>query len=431
MISLEGSPHKLCSGVSRRDALKIGTLGIAGFSLAGLLQGRAEAAAAGVSSAGKAKTLIMIHLSGGPSHVDSWDPKPDAPAEVRGEFKTINSNVAGIQLGEHYPMQAQMMDKLAIIRSIHRVLPEEHASSHMCTGWGFTERRNSGDRPCIGSVISKMRGNPDALLPSFVALRGVNSETGLNAAYLGPNYEPLMYEGPGREDLRLRINMNRLTHRRQMLDKINSFRKDMESRQEANQDVFAQRALEIVSSSATYNALDISKEPEDVKKRYGNDHFLRARRLVEAGVQCIALEVGGWDTHSDNFNSLKKLMPSTDQAFSALVKDLIDRGLYDSTAVIMWGEFGRTPKVNGSAGRDHWPSVMSAILAGGGMKMGQVIGSTDPTGSEAKDNPIHVRAVLATLYASLGIDPKTSFTDNVGRPLDLIPDQDPIPQLIG
>lgn len=427
MISLEGAAHPLCSGISRRDALKIGTLGIAGFSLANLLQAQAEASTGG----GKAKALVMIHLSGGPSHVDTYDPKPDAPVEIRGEFKAIPTNVAGVQFGEHFPLQAQMMDRLAIIRSIQRVLPEEHASSHMCTGWGFTERRAIQDRPCIGSVIARLHGKPDALIPPYVALRGVNGETGLNAAYLGPNYEPLMYEGPGREDLRLRIDMARLNNRRRMLDRVNAFRKEVESGQMTSQDVFSQRALEIVSSSATYNALDISKESEDTRKRYGNDHFLRARRLIEAGAQCIALEVGGWDTHSDNFNNLKNLMPATDKAVTALIKDLIDRGLYDSTAIVMWGEFGRTPKVNGTAGRDHWPAVMSAMLAGGGMKMGQVIGSTDPTASEAKDNPIHVRAVLATLYQAMGIDPKRTFIDNVGRPLELIPDQDPIPQLIG
>lgn len=310
MISLEGAAHPLCSGVSRRDALKIGTAGLAGLTLASLLQGRAEAA----TGRGKAKSLVMIHLSGGPPHLDTYDPKPDAPAEIRGEFKAIPTKVDGIQFCEHFPLQAQMADRLAVIRSIHRVLPEEHASSHTCTGWGFTERRAGSDRPCIGSVIARLRGKPDSLLPAYVALRGVNGETGLNAAYLGPNYEPLMYEGPGREDLRLRIDMSRLNNRRRMLDRINAFRKEVEAGPMTHQDVFSQRALEIISSSATYNALDISKETEETRKRYANDHFLRARRLVEAGVQCVALEIGGWDTHSDKFRSMKNLMPATDRA---------------------------------------------------------------------------------------------------------------------
>lgn len=428
MITLEGNPYPLCSGVSRRDALKIGTLGWAGLALPNLLQAQAEAAV----TRGRAKSIIMVHLGGGPSHIDTYDPKPEAPVEIRGEFKAIPTSVDGIQIGEHFPLQAKLMDRLALIRSIYRVLPEEHASSHMVTGWGFTDRRNAGDRPSIGAVISRLRGNPNALVPPYIALRGVNSETGLNAAYLGPNCEPFQYEGPGREDLRLRIDMNRLNGRRKMLDRINQFRKDVETKGPlANQDVFSQRALEIVSSSATYTALDISRETEETRKRYGHDHFLRARRLVEAGVQCVALEVGGWDTHENNFGNLKNLMPATDRGFSALIQDLVDRGLYDQTLVIMWGEFGRTPKVNGTAGRDHWPAVMSAVVAGGGLKMGQAIGSTDATASEVKDQPVHVRAVLATLYHALGIDPKTSFTDNVGRPLELIPDQDPIPQLIG
>jgi hypothetical protein len=427
MITLQGSPHRLCNGVSRRDALKIGTLGLGGFTLSHLLQARAEAA----PSLGKAKSIVMIHLGGGPSHVDTYDPKPEAQAEIRGEFKAISTKVDGIQIGEHFPLQAARMDRLAVIRSIQRVLPEEHASSHMCTGYGFTERRVAGDRPCIGSVMARLKGRPDSLIPSYVSLRGYNWEHGLGAAYLGPAFEPLGYEGPGREDLKLRIDMNRLNGRKRMLDRVNGFRKDVESGAVASQDVFSQRALELVSSAATYNALDISKETEETRKRYGNEHFLRARRLLEAGAHCIAIEVGGWDTHENNFGSLKNLMPATDKAFAALLDDLKDRGLYDQTVVVMWGEFGRTPKVNGSAGRDHWPSVMSAVIAGGGLKMGQAIGATDANAFYATETPLVCRNVLATLYHAVGIDPKTTFTDQQNRPIQLVPEEEPIAQLIG
>jgi hypothetical protein len=427
MLTLEGAGHSLCSGVTRRDALRIGTLGALGLTLTDLLRLRAEAS----PTKGQATSIIMIHLSGGPSHVDTYDPKPDAPVEVRGEFKAIPTKVAGVQFSEHFPLQAAMMDRLAILRSVHRVVPEEHASSLMVTGYTNTERRAIGDRPSIGSVLSKLRTKTDALIPSYVSLRGNNTETGLGAGYLGGTCEPLVYDGPGREDLKLSVGGRRLANRRKMLDMVDGFRRAIDSRMLNSQDAFAHRALEIVSSSATYDALDISKETEETRKRYDNDHFLRARRLVEAGVQCVALEVGGWDTHSDNFKQLRSIMPPLDKALSALLKDLIDRGLYDSTVVVMWGEFGRTPRVNGTAGRDHWPSVMSVLVAGGGLKMGQVIGATDPTASEPADSPVYVREVVATLYHALGIDPAMTFIDQQARPTPLIHDAGPLPALIG
>ena len=427
MITIEGGSHRLCNGVTRRDALRVGTLGFAGLTLSNLLQLQAQAA----TPRGKAKSIIMIHLSGGPSHVDTYDPKPDAPDEIRGEFKAIPTKVAGIQIGELFPRQAAMMDQFTILRSCYKVLPEEHASSLMVTGYSNTERRTQGDRPSIGSVLAKLRADPTDSLPAYVSLRGMNGETGLNAAFLGPTCEPLSYEGPGRDDLRLHVSNRRLAGRRKLLDKLNGIPQVVESGAVQTQDVFAQRALEIVASSTTYEALDISKETEETRKRYGMEHFLRARRLVERGVQCVALEVGGWDTHSDNFKQLKSIMPPLDQALTELVKDLKERGLYDQTAIVMWGEFGRTPKVNGTAGRDHWPSVMSVLLAGGGMKMGQVIGATDPQGMYAADQPYTVRHVLATLYTALGIDPTMTFVDNQSRPIPLIHDADAIPELIG
>ena len=427
MISIEGGSHRLCSGVSRRDVLRIGTLGVTGFALSDLLQLKAEAA----TGRGKAKSIIMIHLSGGPSHVDTYDPKPDAPEEIRGEFKAISTKVPGIQIGEHFPRQAAMMDQLAIIRSCHKVLPEEHASSLMACGYSYTERRAQGEHPSIGSVLAKLRSGPEAIIPPYVSLRGMNYETGLGAGFLGPSYEALAYDGPGRDDLKLRVAANRQDGRRKMLGKLNGFRQAVDTGAVQSQDVFVQRALEIVASSQTYDALDVSKETEETRKRYGNEHFLRARRLVERGAQCVALEVGGWDTHSDNFKQLRSIMPPLDQAFTELVKDLKERGLYDETVIVMWGEFGRTPKVNGTAGRDHWPSVMSVMLAGGGLKMGQAIGATDPQAMYAVEQPYTVRDVVATLYAALGINPAMNFIDPQSRPIPLVHDAAPIPELIG
>ncbi|MGV3720715.1 MAG: DUF1501 domain-containing protein [Actinomycetota bacterium] len=426
MITLEGGSHRLCNGLTRRDALRVGTLGIAGFALSDLLQLQAQAAV----PRRKAKSIIMIHLGGGPSHVDTYDPKPDAPEEIRGEFKAIPTKVDGIQIGELFPRQAQMMDQLAILRSCSKVFPEEHASSLMVTGYSNTERRAQGEHPSIGSVLTKLRSTPDALMPAYVSLRGINIETGLNAGFLGPSCEPLAYDGPGREDLKLRVAANRLDGRRKMLDKLNGFRRAVDAGAIESQNVFTQRALELVASTSAYDALDIGKETEETRKRYGMEHFLRARRLVERGVQCVAIEVGGWDTHSDNFKQLRSIMPPLDQAFTELVKDLKDRGLYDETLIVMWGEFGRTPKVNGTAGRDHWPHVMSVAFAGGGLKMGQAIGTTDQQAMYATEQAYTVRHVVATLYHALGIDPSMSFIDGQSRPIPLIHDAEPIPELI-
>jgi hypothetical protein len=427
MIRIEGASHRLCNGMTRRDALRVGTLGLAGFGLTDLLRLKAEAS----PTRGKARSIIMIHLGGGPSHIDTFDPKPDAPADVRGEFKAIPTKVDGIQIGELFPLQAAMMDRLAIIRSVHRVVPEEHASSLMVTGYTNTERRAQGDRPSIGAVLARLRPMQNPLLPPYVSLRGADGETGLRGAYLGANCEPLVYDGPGREDLKTRVNELRLTNRKRMLEQVNGFRRMVDAGAAASQDVFSQRALEIVSSSATYTALDVSKESPETRKQYPIEHFLRARRLVEAGVQCIAIEVGGWDTHGNNFGQLRSIMPPLDKSLTALLTDLKDRGLYDQTLVVMWGEFGRTPRVNSQAGRDHWPSVMSALLAGGGLKMGQVVGATDPMGGDAVEDPVHVRGVVATLYHALGIDPGMTFIDQQSRPIPLIHDAEPIAKLIG
>ena len=431
MLTLTTDPYRLCSGVTRRDALRVGTLGLAGLGLADLLRLQAEAATISTAPRGKAKSIVMIHLGGGPSHVDTYDPKPDAPSEVRGEFKAIDTNLSGVRICELFESQAKRMDRMAVIRSVARVLPEEHASSLMLTGYSFTERRAQGDRPSIGSVLAKTRSRPDSLIPPYVSLRGGSAEHGLTAAYLGPTCEPLITDGPGRDDLRLKIGPDRLAGRRRLLDRMDQSRRALDAAAMKAQDTFSQRAIEIVASSATYTALDVSKETKETRERYGNDHFLQARRLVDAGVQCVAIEVGGWDTHSDNFKQLRRIMPPLDRAFSALLDDLKASGKDQETVVVMWGEFGRTPRVNSTAGRDHWPAVMSAVIAGGGLKMGQVIGATDPLANAAAEDPISVRQVVATLYHALGIDPGMLMIDHQARPIPLIHDAEPIRQLVG
>lgn len=424
MLEILGAPHRLCNGVSRRDALKIGTLGAAGLTLTDLFRLRAEA---GVS-AGRAKSIIMVHLNGGPSHIDTYDPKPEAPSQIRGEFKAIPTKVDGIQIGELFPLQAAMMDQLSLIRTIYRGV-DEHSSSHTVSGYSNMERKNQGDKPSIGSVLSRTIARTDVLVPPYVSLRGLPRDSGLGAGYLGAGYEPLASNGSGRGDLKLRIKPERLESRKKLLAQMDNFRRDLDNGGIAAMDEFSQKAMNVVSSTATYDALDISKERDGERKRYGNDNFLLARRLIEAGTQCVALETGGWDTHSNNFKDLRRLMPALDKAVSALITDLKDRGLYESTILVVWGEFGRTPRVNGTAGRDHWSRVMSAMVAGGGLKMGQAVGSTDTQGNEPAEGAVRIRDVIATLYHGLGIDPKTEFIDQQNRPITLIPDGEPIRQL--
>ncbi len=426
MFSILGSPYRSCDGLTRRDTLRIGGLGLAGFALSDLLALRAQAA----GGKGKARSIIMVHLGGGPSHVDTYDPKPDAPVEIRGEFKAIDTNVTGIRVSEIFPMQAKIMDRLALVRSVHRVLPEEHASSLMVTGYSNTERRAAGEHPSIGSVLARTRPMPSPRMPAYVSLRGYNIETGLGAGFLGAECEPLVTDGPARGDLKLRVPDTRLTSRRRLLEMVDGFRRSVDIGAIRSQDAFAQRALEIVSSTETYDALDVGKETKETRDRYGNDQFLLARRLVERGVQCVAIEVGGWDTHSDNFNQLRRIGPPLDKAIHALVTDLEQSGKLDETLLVVWGEFGRTPRVNGTAGRDHWPAVMSAMIAGGGIRTGQVIGSTDGTASDAAERPVRVREVVATLYAALGISPGTVFVDPQSRPVPLVHDAEPIAELL-
>jgi hypothetical protein len=427
MFRIGGGTDRLCSGLTRRDALRVGGLGIAGFGLADLFRGRAAAA----STSGRARNVIMVHLGGGPSHVDTYDPKPEAPSQIRGEFRAIPTSVDGIQICELFPLQAKMMDRMALIRSIHRGV-DEHSSSHTTTGYSVQERRVQGDRPSLMSVVARTHGDPSALVPPYVSLRGTEYESGLGAAFLGAAYEALRSSGPGRGDLKLRVADARMAGRRRLLERIDRFREQVDAGDVTTQDVFARRALEVLSSTATYDALDLAKEDPKNRERYGKgvDNFILARRLVEAGVHCVALEYGGWDTHENNFGQLRRIMPPLDRALAALIQDLVDRGLYEQTLVVVWGEFGRTPKVNGTAGRDHWSRVMSAMIAGGGLRMGQAVGSTDAMAGDADETPVRIRNVIATLYHALGIPADAVFRDGQNRPIPLIPDAEPIPQLI-
>jgi hypothetical protein len=436
-----GGGQRFCDGISRREFLKIGGLALGGFALTDVLAAEAQA---GIRSSHKA--IIMVFLPGGPPHQDMFDLKLDAPSEIRGEFKPIATKVSGIQICEHMPRIAAMMDKFAIIRSLVGAR-DEHAS-HICnSGYNISDLRQN-HAPCLGSVVSKLQGPVEKTVPAFVGLAPKMghmewADPG-EPGFLGLEHSPLQPNGQMMADMVLNgISLDRLADRRRLLASVDRFRKGVDSVK--GMDALNQRAYDLLTSTKLVNALDVTKEDPKVRERYGkgtnvnvddggpdwNDQFLVARRLVEAGVRCVTLAFSRWDYHNDNFGQLKNHLPRLDQAVSTLVQDIHDRGLDKDVSVVVWGEFGRSPRINKDAGRDHWPRVSCALLAGGGMRTGQVIGSTNRFGEEADERPIHYQDVFATLYHNMGIDiSSTAVTDTLGRPHYLLDGHEPIAELI-
>ena len=412
---------KYCDGISRRNFLKLGAYSTGGLTLGQLLQAE-EAAGIGSSQ----KSIINIHLGGGPSHQDTFDLKPDAASEFRGEFYPTKTNIAGMDICEHMPMLAKNADKFAIVRSMTGTIAD-HSDHHTQTGFDRKSLVAIGGRPSIGSVISHLQGSTGGA-PPFVGYNG--SYPG----YLGSVHKPYKPQGG---DLRLNSTMtaDRLTSRTQLLQSLDCFRRDTDNaRQMEALDAYTQRAVEIVTSGSVADALDTGKEDPKIVERYGKggESFLRARRLVETGVRVVGFNWGGWDTHSNNFNTLRGQLPRLDRHLSALLEDLYQRGLDKDVSVVMWGEFGRTPRVNNNkGGRDHWYGVSMCVLAGGGMKTGQVIGSSTKNAEQPQDRPVHMQQVFATLYHNMGIDvATTTINDPSGRPQYLVDHRAPIHELI-
>jgi hypothetical protein len=426
MLTLWGVRRRFCDGVSRRDFLKVGAFG-AGLTLADLLRHRALAATAGKPTTNK--SAIMIYLPGGPSHMDMYDLKPEAAAEFRGEFKPIATNVPGVQICEHMPLQAKMFDKLAAIRSIVSV--DEHSDSLVMTGYSEAVNRTAG-HPSFGSVVSKLRGSASVTVPPYVSLRGMSR--GTEPGYLGIAHRPFTPNGPGLQDLRLAagLNADRFDERKALLQGLDDVRREIDaSGTMSGLDSFTTRAFDMVSSGTVRKALDLSKEDAKVRQRYkGVEVFLTARRLVEAGVGCVTLAIGGWDTHGQNFTTLKRQLPQVDRGVASLIQDLHERGLDKDVVTVMWGEFGRTPRINRGAGRDHWAPCMAALVAGGGLKMGQAIGVSSARGEYPKDRRYTVPQVLSTLYRAIGIDPALTFPNGSGRPMYLLDDREPVRELL-
>ncbi len=447
-----GSGQNPCENISRRHFLKIGGMAAGGLSLSQLLSLQAA-----VGADRSRKSVINIYLPGGPSHLDTFDLKPDAPREYRGEFQPISTNVPGIQICEHFPRLAAMMDKFALIRSI-----ADSDGAHDCfqcmTGHTRRERAPQGGWPMFGSWISKLQGaNPG--IPANVALMYPTGnrtwgEPG-TSGFIGPAHNPinLVAKDPNAKAQNMvldGISLERLRDRDSLRAAFDRFRRDADtSGVMEGLDYFSRQALEILSGTGLIDALDISKEDPRILERYGqNDpryerdgapkmirNFLVARRLVEAGARVVSLNYSRWDWHGGdgmNFPKSKEEFPLLDRGLSALVTDLHERGLAKDVSVVVWGEFGRTPRLNGMNSRDHWPQVNFALLAGGGMRTGQVIGGTDRVGGEITERPVKFQEVFATLYHNLGIDVRTATVQDIqGRPQYLVDSGiEPIRELI-
>ncbi|MER3416438.1 MAG: DUF1501 domain-containing protein [Gemmataceae bacterium] len=422
MLTIWGRARTFCDAVTRRDVLRIAALGGV-LSLADLLRLQASS-----GTVARKRSVIFIYLPGGPSHIDTYDPKPQAPVEYRGQFKAIPTRLTGVYLCEHMPLQAARMDKLAVIRSVVGGV-DEHSDSQVMTGYSEAQNRTA-QRPSLGSVVARLRSDSEGV-PPFVSLRGLMR--GLEPGYLGAAYRAFTPSGPGMRNLSLArgITLERLQDRRSLLNAFDRLRRDLEvSGVLDGMDAYVSQAFDIITSGTMRRALDVSREDPRVRDRYGRaTQFLLARRLIEAGVGCVTLAFGGWDTHSNNFRTLEQQLPQLDHAVATLLDDLHQRGLAQDTLLVMWGEFGRTPRVNGSAGRDHWPRVMSCLIAGG-VRTGQVIGATNSRGEFAQSRPCTIQNVLATVYRFLGIDPAMTFTDHRGRPVHLLDDPQPIAELL-
>ena len=434
------------SQANRREFLKIGALGLGGLSLPGLL--RAEQAS-GIKRSHKA--VIMVYMVGAPPHQDMYDLKMDAPAEIRGEFKPINTTVPGIQICEHLPKIASIMDKVIPVRSVYGSPSGDH-DSFICYTGRTVQKQPPGGWPSIGSTVSKVLGPTNSAIPPFFGLAPNAGHPPYGSpghpGFLGVANAAFRPSGPIRDDLRTNsINTTHLSDRKSLLAGFDRMRRDLDRTGTMDgMDAINQRAMEILTSSQLMDALDLSKEPQVIRDRYGKgdpknygdgaprnlEQFLVARRLVEAGARVVTLNFGRWDFHSNNFSECKNThFPMFDQGMHALITDLHERGLADDVAVVAWGEFGRTPRINKDAGRDHWPQVGGALLAGGGFKTGQVIGATDRDGAIIAKRPVHFGEVHATLYHHFGINPHAvTLPDYSGRPHYLVDDWKALPEVL-
>ena len=428
-----------CSGISRRSFLRVGSLAALGLSLDAYLRVQA---AQPIRDRRKVN-CILLWMQGGPSHHDTFDPKPEAPVEVRGEFGTIPTTLSGVHIAEHLPMLARNTDKYSIIRGHDPRNGSHGVADHlMMSGHKFNA---SLTYPCFGSVIAKQRGYVNGLMPFVQLGRAIDRRfNGGVAGFLGDEFNPFeVPDDPSRPNFTVRdlsvadAARARLERRYAMLEQADrQGAGDSLSGSVQARDAFYEKAHSLITSPLARKAYDLSQETAKTRERYGMNAFgqscLLARRLIEAGVQFVTVTDGGWDTHQNNFRTLKeRKLPVLDRGYSALLEDLHQRGLLDNTLVVWFGDFGRTPKINPSAGRDHWASAGVACMGGGGVRTGQVVGSTNKLGEFVTDNPVTPQDLAATIYTALGVPLDTWFRALDGRPIQLCPEGKPVKQLIG
>ncbi len=458
--------------VSRRDFLRVGMLGAGsamGLALSDVLRAQASNARTGRNQTNET-SVIILWMRGGPSHIDMWDMKPDAPAEYRGEFRPINTPATGIQICEHLPKSAAIMRHWSIVRSMHHRKEDGNADHTggdlICfTGYPSGNVQATGGAnfyPSCGSVVKRQLQHQNTALPAYVMVPRM--VPGTDAGYLGNAYRPFETLADPASDtafsvpnlqLARGVSVGRIARRRQLLSDFDTLHREIDrSRTMEAMDAYDQQAWEMITGPAAREAFDLDSEPERIRERYGifpryrstrvnaggdapnwGQRVLLARRLVEAGVRLVTVDCRWWDTHEDNFWSLKNaFLPRWDAAYSALIEDLRLRGLLDRTLVVAWGEMGRTPRINtrqgnDKPGRDHWPKAMSVALAGGGIHGGRIVGSTNSKGEAPKDNPKVPQDVLATIYRHLGVDTTASYIDTTGRPHPVLPCGSPISEL--
>lgn len=453
MLTLLGKPDRqgrFCDGASRRDFLKIGGMVMGGLSLPQLLSAEAQA---GIGKSHKA--IINVFLPGGPPHQDFWDLKMDAPAEIRGEFQPIKTNVAGIEICEVFPHLAAIADKCVFIRSMVGATGGHDA--YQCMNGRPLNPAPAGGWPAAGAWVSKLQGPANASIPPHLSMcyKTDHAPWGYDGdgGFLGIAHAPFKLVGGKSETSKTDnmvlqgITLDRLHDRNSLLASMDRYRREIDnSGKMAGLDTFTQQALGILTTSSLAEALDFTKEPQAIRERYGmgdpkfrddgapklTENFLIARRLVEAGARVVSLNFSRWDHHGQNFKALRDDGPLLDRATAALITDLHERGLDKDVSVVVWGEFGRTPKVNTNAGRDHWPQVSCALIAGGGMRTGQVIGSTNRLGEHAADRPVSFQEVWATLYHNMGLNLRAVREfDLRGRPQYLVdPGVEPLREVI-
>jgi uncharacterized protein (DUF1501 family) len=441
MLHIDGTTFRNCDRIRRRNFLQVG-VPLLGLGLADLLRLESQAAEDGRSSSNK--SLIVFWTDGGVSQQDTWDLKPDAPAEYRGTYDPIATNAPGIVLGERLPFQAQVMDRIALVRSVHHENGIHAPSAHwMQTGcFGPTLARNAAQKPSFGSVISRAQGARESQMPAYVTIPKSEAFGYQGAVYLGKAYNPFeVGADPNAADFKVPnlslpggLTTRSVDSRRTLLKSFDTLRRDVDqSGVMQGLDTFKSQALEMVAGDRVRAAFDIASEDPKLRERYGRHRYgqsaLLARRLIEAGARCVNINTGNWDHHNDIVKGLDEHLPPLDRAIATLIDDLGGRGMLNDVIVYCVGEFGRTPRINGHAGRDHWADCFSVMLAGGGIQGGRVVGASEKFGGGVRERLVTPLDLLATIYHTLGISLDTHYEDSSGRPVSIVGGGRPLEEL--